>query len=88
MYGKGISKIGGILDCAVTAEIVKKAGAWFSYGDQKLGQGRENTKLFLSEQPEMLSEIEHKVLVHYGLAEGEETEVAEIKEVKKSAKKA
>ena len=88
MYGKGISKIGGILDCAVTAEIVKKAGAWFSYGDQKLGQGRENTKIFLSEQPEMLSEIEHKVLVHYGLAEGEETEVAEIKEVKKAAKKA
>lgn len=77
MYGKGISKVGGILDCAVNAEIVKKAGAWFSYGDEKLGQGRENTKNYLEETPSLLKEIEHKVLIHYGLAEGQESEVQE-----------
>lgn len=67
MYGQGISKTGGILDCAVNAEIVKKAGSWFSYKDQKLGQGRENTKTFLNESPGLLTEINEKVLVHYGI---------------------
>jgi len=77
MYGQGISKTGGILDCAVNAEIVKKAGSWFSYKDQKLGQGRENTKTFLDESPGLLAEINHKVLVHYGLAESVEEETTE-----------
>ena len=65
MYGKGISSEGSILDCAVKAEIVKKAGAWFSYNDEKLGQGRENAKAFLVENPHLMEEIDHKVRVHY-----------------------
>ncbi len=75
MYGKGISSEGSILDCAVKAEIVKKAGAWFSYNDEKLGQGRENAKAYLVENPEIMEEIDHKVRVHYGLG-GEVAEVA------------
>lgn len=67
MYGSGISKIGSILDSAVNAGLVKKSGAWFSYGDQKLGQGRENTKLYLDENPELLVELEKKVRAHYNM---------------------
>lgn len=67
MYGEGISKIGSILDAGVTAEIVNKAGAWFSYNDQKLGQGRENSKEFLSSNPEIAKEIELKIRNKYGL---------------------
>jgi len=58
IFGKGISKIGNILDVAVNFEIVKKAGAWFSYNDEKLGQGRDKSKEFLAEHPEVLKEIE------------------------------
>lgn len=65
MFGTGISKTGSILDVAVEADIVKKSGSWFSYGDERLGQGRENAKAFLDENPEMLQEIEQKVLVFY-----------------------
>ncbi len=61
IYGKGISKIGNILDVAVNMDIVKKAGAWFSYNDEKLGQGRDKSKEFLEENPEILAEIEAKV---------------------------
>lgn len=61
MFGKGISKIGNILDVAANLEIVKKAGAWFSYNDEKLGQGREKSKEFLEANPELLAEIEGKV---------------------------
>lgn len=61
VYGKGICAIGNILDVAVNMEIVKKAGAWFSYNDEKLGQGRDKSKEFLSENPELLKEIEQKV---------------------------
>ncbi|WP_430882730.1 recombinase RecA [Fusibacter sp. JL216-2] len=67
MYGEGISAEGSILDCAVKAEIVKKAGAWFSYNDEKLGQGRENAKAFLVENPELMKEIDNKVRAFYGL---------------------
>ncbi len=72
MYGEGISKVGSILDCAVKAEIVKKAGAWFSYNDEKLGQGRENSKQFLVENPELMLEIDMKVRKHYGLVRQDE----------------
>ncbi len=67
MYGEGISKEGGVLDSAVNAEIIKKSGSWFSYGDQKLGQGRENVKKLFQEKPELCEEIEKKVREHYGL---------------------
>ncbi len=61
MYGEGISKSGSILDSAVNDDIVKKAGSWFSYNDTRLGQGRENVKVYLEENIEMMNEIETKV---------------------------
>lgn len=67
MYGLGISKEGGILDSAVNAEIIKKSGSWYSYNDNKLGQGRENVKQYLIENSNLLAELEHKVRKHYNL---------------------
>ena len=61
MYGKGISKSGVLLDTAVDMDIVDKAGSWFSYKDEKLGQGRENVKDFLEENPELMAEIDAEV---------------------------
>lgn len=74
MYGKGISSVGNILDVASEADIVKKAGAWYSYGEERLGQGRENAKEFLEGNPELLKEIEHKVRLHYNLIPEDEVE--------------
>lgn len=67
MYGQGISKEGNILDAGVSAEIVKKSGSWYSYGEHRLGQGRENSKDFLKENPDISLEIENKVRAKYGL---------------------
>jgi len=61
MYGKGISREGSVLDLAVTESIVKKAGAWYTYDGEQLGQGRENVKVFLRENPELMVEISDKV---------------------------
>ncbi len=61
MYDEGVSRIGSILDVAEAMEIVKQSGSWVIYGDEKLGQGRENAKLFLRENPKVLSEIEKKI---------------------------
>lgn len=61
MYGKGISRVGEILDLAIKNDIVAKSGAWFSYGDSRLGQGRENVKIKLEEDKDLLAEIESKV---------------------------
>ena len=61
MYGTGISKTGNILDVAADMGIVKKAGSWYSYNDEKLGQGREKSKDFLDSNPNLLKEIENKV---------------------------
>ena len=61
IFGKGICKIGNILDVAVNLNIVNKAGAWFSYNDEKLGQGREKAKEFLAANPDLLAEVETKV---------------------------
>ncbi len=77
VYGQGISQVGELLDLAVDAEIVDKSGAWFSYGDVRLGQGRENVKVFLMSNPEIYQEIKQKILVLHGFAEGEVTEVTE-----------
>lgn len=68
IFGKGICKIGNILDVAVNLDIVKKAGAWFSYNDEKLGQGRDKSKEFLEANPELLAEIEN--LVREKLSQG------------------
>ncbi len=69
MYGAGISKEGDLLDLAVASKIVDKAGAWFSYQDAKIGQGRENSKNFLKDNPEIAEEIKNKVLIAHGLLE-------------------
>ena len=61
MYGEGISKIGEIIDLGVQADIIDKSGAWYSYKDEKIGQGRENTKHFLKDNPRILEEIETKI---------------------------
>jgi len=74
MFGKGISKEGDILDLAVKENIVVKAGAWFSYNGEKIGQGRENSKIFLHDNPEIALEIENKVRASAGLIEEEEKE--------------
>ncbi|MBW2476585.1 MAG: recombinase RecA, partial [Deltaproteobacteria bacterium] len=77
MYGTGISKVGDLVDLGVACDIIEKSGAWFSYGEERIGQGRENAKQFLSDNPDMALDIEAKVLEHYGLtattsaAEGE-----------------
>ena len=72
IYGEGISKIGDMLDLAVDMEIVDKSGSWYSYLDERIGQGRENAKSFLADQPEMCLDIENKVRLAYGLAESTE----------------
>ena len=61
MYGEGISRIGEILDIGVEYEIIKKSGSWFSYGDTKLGQGRDAVKSLLQDNPELLEELEEKI---------------------------
>ena len=61
MYGEGISKVGEILDVAVEQEIVKKSGSWFSYGETKLGQGRDAVKALIKDNPELMDELEQKV---------------------------
>lgn len=74
IFGEGISTVGDILDLAAEANIISKSGAWYAYEGNKIGQGRENTKLYLKEHPEMLTEVEQKVRAHYGLqgAEGKD----------------
>ena len=68
VYGQGISKEGNILDMAVNLDIVEKAGSWFSYNGERIGQGRENVKKYLKENPEMLEDIEEKVRENFAKA--------------------
>ena len=72
MFGKGISKVGDILDLAVKENIINKAGAWFSYNGEKIGQGRENTKIYLQDNPDIAKEVEYKVRAAAGLIDNEE----------------
>lgn len=74
MYGKGISYEGDILDLALKGDIIQKTGAWFSYGDLRIGQGRENTKNFLKENSKEMAEIEKKVKAFMGLGDPKEGE--------------
>jgi len=67
MYGEGISKEGELIDIASELDIVQKSGAWYSYNEERLGQGRENAKQFLKENPDVLREIQAQVRAHYGL---------------------
>ena len=72
MYGEGISKVGEIIDLGVKAGVVEKSGSWFSHGDQRIGQGRENTRQFLLAHPEIATAIEQAVRSHAGLPTGAE----------------
>lgn len=72
MYGEGISKEGEIVDIGSELDIIQKSGSWFSYNDERLGQGRENAKLFLRENKDIRLEIQNKIREHYGL-DGEKT---------------
>lgn len=85
MYGTGISKKGDLLDVAAGIDVVKKAGAWYSYKDEKLGQGRENAKNFLEENEDIAREIDAKVREYYGLEYDESSLTSDaIKEVEKN----
>ena len=79
MYGKGISRIGELIDLAVDTDVINKAGAWFSYGETRLGQGRDKVKMLLEENEELAKEIEEKVLANID-------HLSETKKMKKGAK--
>ena len=81
IYGKGISKEGDILDLAADVDIVNKSGAWYAYNETRIGQGRENAKQFLRENPDVCQEIENKVRAHYDLPVLDEVEGTGIAEV-------
>jgi len=68
IYGKGISKVGNLLDIAVNLDIINKAGAWFSYNGDKIGQGRENAKSYLEENPKIMKEVEEKIRENFSQA--------------------
>lgn len=70
MYGTGISQEGCVLDMASEVGIVNKSGSWYSYNEQRIGQGRENAKKFFEQNPEVMAEVEKKVRAHYGLSGG------------------
>ena len=82
MYGKGISRVGEILDMALDNDIVSKSGAWFSFGDIRLGQGKENVKARLENEPELLEKIEEEVrkILNKGKEEETTEEILEVKE--------
>ena len=71
LFGKGISRSGDVLDLGVEGGIINKSGAWYSYGEERIGQGRDNARNFLEEHPELLAEIERKLLGQHGLLKGE-----------------
>ena len=73
MFGKGISQSGDILDLAANIDIVNKSGAWYQYNSEKIGQGRENAKMYLKQNPEVCEEIAAAIRDHY--AESDENEV-------------
>jgi recombination protein RecA len=80
VYGEGISKVGELVDLGVKAGIVEKSGSWYSYGDQRVGQGRENAKAFLKENPKIAMEIEDKIRAAHGLEFNMPSEVSDVLE--------
>ena len=83
VYGEGISRTGDVLDMAVTQDIVEKSGSWYSYNGERIGQGRENAKVFLKENSELMEEIDQKVRLGFGLplaAQTKEQEKSKIQE--------
>jgi recombination protein RecA len=78
LYGEGISKEGDLIDLGVAADVIQKSGAWYSFGEERLGQGRENVRIFLKENKDLYETIKDLVFKHYGIGEApvEETEEA------------
>jgi recombination protein RecA len=76
MYGQGISREGDLVDLGSELNIIDKAGSWYSYGDERLGQGRENAKQYLRDHPEMRDDVESKIREHHGLVPAEELDEA------------
>ena len=66
MYGEGVSREGEIIDIAASLDILDKSGAWYAYHGEKIGQGKENVKIYLKEHPELRDELEEKIREHYG----------------------
>ena len=87
MYGEGISKTGELLKIASDLDIIKKAGAWYSYKDEKIGQGSENAKKYLAEHPEIFDEIDKQVRSKFGLIDGEEVSEQDTENKKDEPKK-
>lgn len=88
MFGRGISREGDILDLAASVDIINKSGAWYAYEGEKIGQGRENAKIFLREHPEIMEEVDQKVRVHFGLAEAKDDVKAAADKKQKEPKEA
>jgi len=78
MFGSGISQSGDLVDIASENGIIEKAGSWFSYNNQKIGQGRENAKRHLEENPDMAKEIRNKILANSGIVKVTEIDPSEI----------
>lgn len=72
LYGEGISREGDLIDLGVEANIIQKSGAWYSCGEERLGQGKENVRVFLKEHPELAAKVEQQVLVHFGVVDDSE----------------
>ena len=77
MYGEGVSKEGELIDLASDINIIDKSGAWYSYNGEKIGQGKENVKAYLKENPKLMQEIETKVREHYGFIKSKDTKSSE-----------
>lgn len=86
MFGKGISREGDVLDLAANINVINKSGAWYAYEGSKIGQGRENAKVYLREHPEIMKEVDRKVREHYGLIPSEEAAQPENKTAGKPVK--
>ena len=84
MYGEGISRTGELVKIASEQDIIQKAGAWYSYKGEKIGQGSENAKKFLADNPEIFDEIDHKVRVKFGLIEETQAETISDEKVQKA----
>lgn len=86
MFGKGISKEGDILDLAVAINVISKSGAWYAYNGDKIGQGRENAKIYLTEHPELMTDLEAKIRSHYEIGDAAEQKDAGKEAAKETAK--
>jgi recombination protein RecA len=85
LFGQGISRTGDVLDLGVEAGIINKSGAWYSYGEERVGQGRDNARTFLEEHPEVLEAVERKLLQKHGLIEQDPQDVRTDKEAEAKA---